>query len=112
MVAWFGLVLFPLNKVPLVFINHGEGYSVEIRSRGSRKANRLPSSQVFKYMQTYLLAWGLNLSLSQNILAVWTILTLACSLAQYWNKPFPRRGNAGELGGAPCSASVILPRSV
>lgn len=61
---WFlGLALFPLNKVPLVFIKHGGGYSVEIRSdalhsctslsSGSRKANRLPSSQVITYIKTF-----------------------------------------------------------
>lgn len=70
MVPWFGFELFPLNKVPLVFINHGGGYSVEIKSdalhsyaslsSGSRKANRLPSSQVITYIQTYLLASGMN----------------------------------------------------
>lgn len=70
---------------------------------GSWKANMLPSLQVFKYIQTYCLARSLNLSLRQNFLAVWTILTLACNLTEYWNKDFSRRGNVGELGDAPCS---------
>lgn len=30
LVAWFGFELFTLNKVLLVFINHGRGYSVEV----------------------------------------------------------------------------------
>lgn len=111
-VAWFGFELFPLNKVSLIFINHGGDGSSEIKSSawcscmswhsGSRKANTLPFLQVFKYIQTYSLAGGLNLSLRQNFLAVWTILTLAFSLTEYWNKAFPETGDVGELGGAPC----------
>lgn len=95
MVAWLALSCF-LLKVPLVFINHGGGYGVEIKgaalhsrtplSSGSRKANRLP---VFQYIQTYLLACSLNSSLSQNFLAVWTTLILAAQLS-IGTSPFPQ----------------------
>lgn len=95
MVAWFGFELFPLNKVPLVFINHGGGYSVEIRSSASRKANRLPFSQVFKYTRTFRLRLEF---IFEPELPGSLDHPHACFWAQYWNKPFPRRGSVGEFG--------------